>query len=409
MNIEFAIEEIVRDLRSKSNLKENTLLHYEKHSLRHLVNYFKIRNISQFTDEHLKMYLTDAINREKKKLIKPRRLREIKRVVYIIQNYLNGIEYFKTKKPQTKLYLPDIIYNEFIISFKTSLPYESGATYDRMEFYLRFFLYRLEKTEIQNLSNKVYHNIYLETCDKYRADLNNVKLFFKHLHTFLTKYYALNLTDPRCYNIRKKSNAMIEPYTLCEIQKMINVSHNVLSKRNIAIFYLALTTGLRACDIKALKFSDIDWANNILNIKQMKTGKELILPLEKSVMLMIQDYIMNERSLPSQTEDKEIIFLTSMNVKKQISNTASLDAMVFKLEEAANVNHIYKRSFHSIRRFFATNLINNGIELSTVSQLLGHCDFSSDKYYISFDKDRIKNCAKGFDRIPIKGGVYHVE
>lgn len=407
MNIETIVEEIVSNLRTKSNLNDNTVHHYEKHSLRHLVNYVNSNNITELNDETLNMYLNDAIEKEKNGLIKPRRLREVKRIVFIVKNHLNGIEYYKRRNRETKLYIVDPVYDDFIDTFNGVLPYK-GVTNTKMNYFLRIFLDKLKGCEIRNLSNENYHNIYMDMCSRHIADLDNVKLFFKHLHLVLVKYYSIELIDPRCISIRKKYNSLINPYSLDEIKKMVDVSCNVLSKRDLAIFYLALTTGLRACDIRYLKFSDINWTNNTLRFIQRKTGKLLILPLDQSVKIMIQDFIMNDRSLPTNAEDKEIIFLTSICDKKYLSNTASLDGIVNKLEKAANITHINKRSFHSLRRFFATNLIDNDIELLTVSQLLGHSDFSSDKHYISFNKDKVKKCAKGFERIPIRGGVYYV-
>lgn len=68
-----------------------------------------------------------------------------------------------------------------------------------------------------------------------------------------------------------------------------------IGKRDYAIIYLASHTGLRAIDIANLRFKDIDWINDKINIIQKKTGGYLSLPLESDTGNSIADYILNGR------------------------------------------------------------------------------------------------------------------
>lgn len=82
-----------------------------------------------------------------------------------------------------------------------------------------------------------------------------------------------------------------------EIRKILNSinTNTKVGKRDYAIFMLLTHLGLKFSDVKNLKFENIDWQMNILNITQSKTGKIVTLPLLDNVGNAIVDYIKNGR------------------------------------------------------------------------------------------------------------------
>ena len=69
----------------------------------------------------------------------------------------------------------------------------------------------------------------------------------------------------------------------------------LVSARDAAITLLALTTGLRACDIIALRLADVDWRGQTIAIVQQKTGNPLTLPLPALVVGRLAGYVLDER------------------------------------------------------------------------------------------------------------------
>ena len=65
-----------------------------------------------------------------------------------------------------------------------------------------------------------------------------------------------------------------------------------------------------------------------------------------------------------------------------------------------------RRSFHSVRRTFATQLSLKGIALGEISELLGHRHIRSDKPYLSYDREHISFVAGDFTEIPLANGIY---
>ena len=83
--------------------------------------------------------------------------------------------------------------------------------------------------------------------------------------------------------------------------------------------------GIRAGDVINLKFSDINWNNNTINIIQQKTKRPLTIPLVDEVKYPLIDYIKNVRH---DSEDKEYVLITSYAPYTRFHNTASIFRIV---------------------------------------------------------------------------------
>ena len=87
----------------------------------------------------------------------------------------------------------------------------------------------------------------------------------------------------------------------------------MVSARDAAITLLALTTGLRACDIVGLRLGDIDWRAGTIGIVQQKTGNPLTLPLPALVTARLADYVLSER--PSSGDDHVFLRLKAPHAR----------------------------------------------------------------------------------------------
>ncbi len=69
----------------------------------------------------------------------------------------------------------------------------------------------------------------------------------------------------------------------------------VVCARDAAITLLALSTGLRACDIVDLRLSDVDWRGQTISIVQRKTGNPLTVPLTELLTCRLANYVLRDR------------------------------------------------------------------------------------------------------------------
>ena len=80
--------------------------------------------------------------------------------------------------------------------------------------------------------------------------------------------------------------------------------------------------------------------------------------------------------------------------------------MLDKYCRKASIEKKRFRSFHSLRRAFGTELAIAEVPVTSISQMLGHKDMSSDKAYLSFNRTQTSLCAADFSEVPITKGIY---
>jgi integrase/recombinase XerC len=145
----------------------------------------------------------------------------------------------------------------------------------------------------------------------------------------------------------------------------------VRDKLIIEMFY---TTGIRRIELIDLKMQNVDLSNATLKVLG-KRNKERILPILPILSKQIQLYL-EQRSKLEQIIDEEYFFLMLKGVKLK-------ESFVYKLinDYFSNVSEKVKRSPHILRHTFATHLLNNGADLNSVKELLGHSSLASTQVY----------------------------
>lgn len=224
---------------------------------------------------------------------------------------------------------------------------------------------------------------------------------------YLSAYFRTNNIgniqhDISFLQVRTNREGIVKPFSREEIKKVLSAVDRSTDrgKRDYAILTLGIDTGLRAIDIRHLNLGDIDWKKGVLSIVQSKTGKRVELPLSGKTMNAIADYILEAR--PKVECNK--VFLTINKPAKPIPK--DLCEIVKKYSDRAGLPWINGRGFHSLRRTFATELASAGVEIQTISQMLGHSSINEDKPYITYDKRNTTSCAFNFDLVPIMNGIY---
>lgn len=145
----------------------------------------------------------------------------------------------------------------------------------------------------------------------------------------------------------------------------------IRDKLIIDIFY---TTGIRRTELINLNLSGIDFTNATLKVLG-KRNKERIIPLLPIITNQLNYYIIQRNQL-QEIKDPDKLFLTQKGVKLN-------DTLVYRLINLyfSNVSEKVKKSPHILRHTFATHLLNNGADLNSVKELLGHSSLASTQVY----------------------------
>lgn len=158
-----------------------------------------------------------------------------------------------------------------------------------------------------------------------------------------------------------------------------------LHLRNRLIIELLYATGLRVSELVNLKLSDIDIRNREINVIG-KGNKERIVFFGEYASKYLNMYLDGARNnLLNEKNSKYLI----LNSKGEQITSRGIQKIVLKIvDDAALKHHV---SPHVLRHTFATDLLNNGADLKSVQELLGHESLSTTEIYTHVTNERLRS------------------
>ncbi len=223
-----------------------------------------------------------------------------------------------------------------------------------------------------NINNK------LSDRSKYRHT-KSLKCFFKFL--------ALNNIISEIPRLPKLGFRPKLPNRLDEEHiKKISSSCNYVENpyRMKSIFCLLYGCGLRVSELVNIKLADCDFINKFIKVYG-KNRKERIIPLSDKIVNILKMYIEKERRFFKHAQNSEYLFLSRKNGK--ISRVQIFN-LIKKLQELSGINEkVYP---HLLRHSFATKLLENGVNLRIIQELLGHSKLSTTTVYTHIDYKKLQ-------------------
>ena len=212
-------------------------------------------------------------------------------------------------------------------------------------------------------------------------DLIVIKNFYKYLlkEKIITENPALDIELPKL----KKSL----PHTLSleEVDKILDIELNdKYSYRNKAMLELMYSSGLRISELVNLKMQDVDFDDDIVRIYG-KGSKMRIVPIGDYAIRYLKKYIHEYRSLFMNNKVSDYIFLNSRG--DRISRQAMFK-IIKNIIRNKNINKDV--SPHTLRHSFASHMLENGADLRSIQELLGHSDISTTQIYTHISNKKIK-------------------
>lgn len=204
----------------------------------------------------------------------------------------------------------------------------------------------------------------------------SISFFFKHV---LQKPFVIpTLIYPR----RSKTlPAVMSPE---EILKVINTIDNVKHRCIVALLY---STGLRVSEIIHLRITNIDSKNMRIKVVQGKGAKDRYTILSEAVLLELRAYYVQYRPV-------EYLF-NGQGKGRRYSQRSIQKVVEAAIVKAGLANKDY--SVHTIRHSFATHLVDNGTDLHTVKELLGHNSLTTTLQYLHMSNRRIQGVVNPYD------------
>lgn len=183
----------------------------------------------------------------------------------------------------------------------------------------------------------------------------------------------------------KKEKKLPEILSKNEISKLLKAVKNLKHK---AILYLVYSAGLRVGEVVKLKPTDIDSDRMLIPIIQGKGKKDRYTILSETALSILRQYVKVYKPehwlFPGQHPDKH---LTERSVQKVFDN-ARIDAKTRK-----------DVSVHNLRHSFATHLLEGGVNLRYIQELLGHSSSKTTEIYTHVTQKNLSNIISPLDTI----------
>jgi len=174
-----------------------------------------------------------------------------------------------------------------------------------------------------------------------------------------------------------------------EVKKLLDTPSldNWLGARDRAIMETLYSTGIRASELVALNMDDIDFLGEVMHVRG-KGKKERIAPIGSSALQVIQHYMeyRNKRAQNNVNFDSKVLFV---NKHGRRLSTRSVHRKMDKYLKMAGLDPAI--SPHTLRHSFATHMLNNGADLRSVQELLGHQSLSTTQVYTHLTTTKLKD------------------
>lgn len=210
--------------------------------------------------------------------------------------------------------------------------------------------------------------------------ISSLKSFYK----FLQRSEQIEINPLTKHKSLKVPKEVQVPFSVDEVAKALEIIPNddlfteVRNKLMVELFY---STGIRRAELIQLKEEDISLQNNTIKVLG-KRNKERYVPLLSSVIKTLKGYLSVKKQYGF---NNAYLFVTHKNNKVY-------ETLVYRVinEYFSRVSSKLKKSPHILRHSFATHLLNEGADLNSVKELLGHSSLASTQVYTHNNLEQIK-------------------
>lgn len=279
---------------------------------------------------------------------------------------------------------------EFIAYLLAEKNYSQNTIYSYNEDLKKFSLF-LNK----NLTTATREDIksYISTLGKNNMKETTVSRHISALKTFY-KYLTLEKKvhiDP-CEGIimPKLPKKLPKVLSVSEIDTLLDIEiKDNFDLRNKAMLELMYSSGLRVSELVNLKLTDVNLEMDFVRIFG-KGSKERIIPIGDYAKIALKNYL-NVRSEMLKKMPCDYLFLNNHGQKMTRQG-------FFKIIKKIAISKNIKTEFspHTLRHSFASHMLQNGADLRSIQELLGHSDISSTQIYTHISNEQLKQNYQNF-------------
>ena len=262
------------------------------------------------------------------------------------------------------------------------------SSYQQDLYSFKRYITELGITNIQkvNKTNIMSYIYYLQKSNKAGStisrNLASLRSFFSFLFSegLIETNPTLNLETPQ---VEKKPPESVSINEISRLFEQPNMSEpkGIRDKAMLEILY---ATGIRVSELTNIKLSDINL--NLEYLKCSNSNKERIIPLGSKAIEALSIYLNQARNALLSTENDSFLFV---NCNGQPMTRQGFWKIIKNYAKKAEIKE--EITPHTIRHSFAIHMIDNGCDLYSVQEMLGHSDISTTQMYTKQNKHKLKD------------------
>jgi site-specific recombinase XerD len=237
-----------------------------------------------------------------------------------------------------------------------------------------------------------------------RAKRQSIDLAVSHLRTFLRFCYfrgeiaqRLDRIDRPCTYRGELPPRALKWDLICRLLSSIDRADST-GCRDYTILYLLAHYGMRPSEAVSLVLDSIDWKAKALRVEQSKNHSTLFLPLSDEALQVLKDYLDAGRP----TSQRRELFLCAKAPVHALTNHAI--ARVYTVRSRESGLPLNGSSVYSLRHSFAMRLLERGVAVKTIGDLLGHHTMQSTCAYLRLHIEALREVALPLPPNPDCGG-----
>ena len=228
---------------------------------------------------------------------------------------------------------------------------------------------------------------YLNKNDYTTTSLARKLTAIKNFHKFLLAVNRLEVDVALTIERPKLRKSLPNVLTVDEVDRLLDIKTiTPFDYRNKAMLELLYGTGLRISEMLDLKLTDVDFENCVVRCFG-KGSKERIVPIGEYIIDSLTNYLNYGRNLLlNKKKISDYLFLNSRG--DRISRFSFFKILKKLLREKDIKKNV---SPHSLRHSFATHMLENGADLRSIQELLGHSDIATTRIYTHITNKKVEN------------------
>lgn len=284
-------------------------------------------------------------------------------------------------------------YQDFLSKEKNYSILTSKAYLGDVNSFKGFLIDNHENVRLEEVNYSLIRSwiVFLVESGNSNSSVNRKISSLKSYYKFLLKIKTIQQNPLLKHKSLKNAKKVQIPFSEKELNEVFELNSfdaNFEGVRNQLIIELFYATGMRRAELIGLKMTNLDLSNKTIKVLG-KRNKERLIPLLECTVELIKIYLSKKKDQFFEQENDLLILSKKGN---KIS-----ESFVYRLinDYFSAVSQKVKKSPHVLRHSFATHLLNNGADLNSVKELLGHSSLSSTQIYTHSSLSELQKTYRG--------------